>query len=634
MRKTYSRVLCLLLALCLSLTLALPAAAAEQETPAPLGAETIAQALHALDLFQGVGGDFQLDREMNRAEAITMMVRLLGAERLIYSREWEHPFTDVAEWAQEYVGYAYENGLTNGVSKTKFGNSEPVTAQMYVTYVLRALGYQDTASGTVWNRWKTLAESAKLFAYNPDLEHFTRADAVLISWAALHATMYSEDTTLLAQLEEQEVFTPMQRTVSEIVIGARTVTKESKLDEILAYLYAGALEEGTAPDIAHLNVVELQNTADYLQFYLGLERLYFTEGLTSEPMMTAQAHSVVIFRLQDVKDAPQVMADIKAGVNPNKWICVGVEPEHVYVEQVDDLILLVMDDDCGDAMVTAFRSLGKLTPDANGLYCVDGSYMEAGKATDTASVARFAQKLKDVKATYFADNPTLCVLVPDKSYYAKEQLPAYFDHAAIASQVTAQLPGWAVLDTAAQLTLEHYYKTDRHWRQDALFDVVASIQGKFGTAGDASAFTPRTVERFAGCYYDGKIVKTTEQMTYLESLDTSRAYVRREGETSRGRIYDLNRLKDGKGYDFFLGGASPVITISNASTTSSKKLVIIGDSFAENLAPLLTDAYGTITLVDLRYVSSDLLGDYVDFKDADVLCVFCDNIINNSLLLK
>lgn len=56
-----------------------------------------------------------------------------------------------------------------------------------MTFLLRALGYTDTADGTVWDNWETLAEKAGLFADSFDRENFLRGDAVLASRAALNA---------------------------------------------------------------------------------------------------------------------------------------------------------------------------------------------------------------------------------------------------------------------------------------------------------------------------------------------------------------------------------------------------------------------------------------------------------------
>ena len=58
------------------------------------------------------------------------------------------------------------------------------------------------------------------------------------------------------------------------------------------------------------------------------------------------------------------------------------------------------------------------------------------------------------------------------------------------------------------------------------------------------------------------------------------------------------------------------------------------DSFASSLAPLLVSGYRKITLVDLRYISGDMIGNFIDFKDQDVLFLYSTLILNNSLSLK
>ena len=45
-----------------------------------------------------------------------MLTRLLGAEKTALAGNWKHPFTDVPQWADKYVGWLYQNGLTKGVS--------------------------------------------------------------------------------------------------------------------------------------------------------------------------------------------------------------------------------------------------------------------------------------------------------------------------------------------------------------------------------------------------------------------------------------------------------------------------------------------------------------------------------------
>ena len=184
--KRNRRILSLLLALVLLLGLVPMAFAADAQ------AQDAAEALYQMGLFQGTGKNadgspkFDLDRAPTRAEAVTMLVRLLGRETEAKTGEWDIPFTDVADWAKPYVGYAYANKLTNGVSGDRFGGSETVTAAQYLTFVLRALGYK-SGSDFQWNAaWELSDRIGLTFGqYSAQTTRFLRGDAAVISYNAL-----------------------------------------------------------------------------------------------------------------------------------------------------------------------------------------------------------------------------------------------------------------------------------------------------------------------------------------------------------------------------------------------------------------------------------------------------------------
>ena len=70
----------------------------------PGDTEAQAQMLCDLGLFRGTEKGFALEKPMTRAEAAAMLSRFLGAEETALAGEWEHPFTDVPQWADQYVG--------------------------------------------------------------------------------------------------------------------------------------------------------------------------------------------------------------------------------------------------------------------------------------------------------------------------------------------------------------------------------------------------------------------------------------------------------------------------------------------------------------------------------------------------
>jgi hypothetical protein len=98
------------------------------------------------------------------------------------------------------VGYAFEKGLTNGSSATKFGTGI-ASVKMYLTFVLRALGYSDAEGGEfTWDKPEELARNAGILPESVHLDNFLRADVVLISEAALSAKLKDSRDTLLDKL--------------------------------------------------------------------------------------------------------------------------------------------------------------------------------------------------------------------------------------------------------------------------------------------------------------------------------------------------------------------------------------------------------------------------------------------------
>ena len=171
-------------------------------------AEKQAEALKSLGLFQGVSDtDFDLDRAPTRVEAVVMLLRLLGSEEEALSGSYSHPFVDVPEWADAYIGYAYQEGIANGISSTEFGMGD-ASAAMYLTYVLRALGYSDADGDFAWDDPFALAEDVKILDDSISRDDFLRADVVRVSYKALSAKLKDSESTLAEMLMRAGVFTP------------------------------------------------------------------------------------------------------------------------------------------------------------------------------------------------------------------------------------------------------------------------------------------------------------------------------------------------------------------------------------------------------------------------------------------
>lgn len=198
------RFLSFILALNLAVSLVPSAFAASDE------AVQAANALHTLGLFNGTGTDangnpiYDLDRAPTREEAITMLIRLMGKESDAKGYNWEMPFTDVSGWAKPYVGAAYSWGLTSGTSETTFGGKQKVSAMQYLTFVLRALDYED-GTDFQWDKaWKLSDEIGLTSGQYTSDRSMTRGDVAIISLKALSISN-KYNWTLLEQLLNEEI---------------------------------------------------------------------------------------------------------------------------------------------------------------------------------------------------------------------------------------------------------------------------------------------------------------------------------------------------------------------------------------------------------------------------------------------
>ena len=165
--------------------------------------DTCADRLSELGLFRGTETGYELDRAPTRAEAGVMLVRLLGAEEEAQALTYTAPFTDLAGWEAPYVQYLYDNGLTTGATATTFEPNDVCSAQMYTTFLLRALGYSDAAGGDfAYTDAIDFGTSIGLVDYaNCDTADFLRDHVAAMSLTALNTPVKGDaDTRLLEKL--------------------------------------------------------------------------------------------------------------------------------------------------------------------------------------------------------------------------------------------------------------------------------------------------------------------------------------------------------------------------------------------------------------------------------------------------
>ena len=166
----------------------------------------LADALNTMGLFKGdetgYGSGYALERNATRLEGLIMFIRLLGEEDEALASTSTHPFSDVPNWASKYVAYAYEKGYTKGTWVNTFGTNDTLTAQHFVTLLLRALGYEENVDFS----WDTAMDSARTLGLINSAEQvlfssgFNRARVVYMSYFALSKTFNGSSISLLNRL--------------------------------------------------------------------------------------------------------------------------------------------------------------------------------------------------------------------------------------------------------------------------------------------------------------------------------------------------------------------------------------------------------------------------------------------------
>ena len=150
-----------------------------------------------------------------------MLIRLLGEESAALAADPVTPFSDLTDWVdgQRYVAYGYRMRYTNGTSNTTFSPTAAATMEQYLTFVLRALGYQDGVD-FVWNTTsRDLAQQIGLLSAQElaDIarDGFKRDHVVAISYRALDCELQNGSGTLADRLVSAGVVTHRQLEQSE-----------------------------------------------------------------------------------------------------------------------------------------------------------------------------------------------------------------------------------------------------------------------------------------------------------------------------------------------------------------------------------------------------------------------------------
>ncbi len=276
--------------------------------------------------------------------------------------------------------------------------------------------------------------------------------------------------------------------------------------------------------------------------------------------------------------------------------------------------------------------------DNNDIYIHEGYAAKKQAEADHASIDHAVSRFQFIYDRYLKDkgiSPYVSV-IPDKAYFfAEENGYLSMSYEEFISEFTEKMSFAEYIDITGALELEDYYKTDSHWRQEKLTDVAEILVNSMG-GSYSSRFDTNTLDNpFYGVYYgQAALPMPAETIYYLTSPALQNVKVFDHQNNKEITLYDMEKAFGNDPYDMFLSGELSYVTIENPDAKTDKELVVFRDSFGRSIIPLLAEDYAKITVIDIRYLPSTMLGFSVKFEDQDVLFLYSTLVLNASSEIK
>ena len=287
--------------------------------------------------------------------------------------------------------------------------------------------------------------------------------------------------------------------------------------------------------------------------------------------------------------------------------------------------------------------------DNNKIYKYEDTIIKIEDTLDEKQVGLTVNLMNSVIDRVFPNNKVHYSIVPDKHYIASKEngYPA-MDYDKMLSILKENVKA-EYIDITGDLELSDYYTTDSHWSQDKITDVAQRLVDSMGNEINLTpenGWKKNELSPFYGVYYGQSALNVApDKIVYLTSDNTENMTMTAMddlGKTKKHPVYTLSMFENVDPYDVFTAGASPFVVIENPNAKSDKELFLIRDSFGSSIAPLFAEGYSKVTMIDLRYLTPDLLvpnafgvsilGEIPE--DADVLFLYSTGLVNGGGTLK
>ncbi len=259
----------------------------------------------------------------------------------------------------------------------------------------------------------------------------------------------------------------------------------------------------------------------------------------------------------------------------------------------------------------------------NGVYIgKDGFLFDSQTAYEADRVKKLSKAVKKFSDSH-SDLKTAFLLAPNSTYVYSDYLPKYLElplqnkqinslRKKTASDNMLWLSAASLLKKNADKT-QLYYKTDHHWTTRGAYLLFKEICVQWGLESSKKEIDKKYDFFEVSTTFEGTLASTSgvhgttdkiEICVPKDSEGTYVAYFESSGEKTAS-LFFADKLETKNQYEVFLGGNYDKVIISTVASTN-KSLLLIKDSYANCMIPMLTPYFSKIVVIDPRYLTDSL----------------------------
>ena len=273
--------------------------------------------------------------------------------------------------------------------------------------------------------------------------------------------------------------------------------------------------------------------------------------------------------------------------------------------------------------------------ESNGVYIADDGFLIEKPSKYTAKKAKAMTKSINSFMKKYPEITKMVAISPNASYIYSEKLPSgielhsqYSELKGILNRLEGENYSFLNVTKALKNAKEKsdvFYRTDHHWTTRGAYAVFKAIADKWNLDRSQVKYKFLTVSSD----FEGTLASKTGihdnkdkiEICLPENSEGSYIVSYESQDKRTTSLFEPSKLQQKNKYEVFLGGNYDKVVIDTVSK-SRATLLIIKDSYANCLIPMLTPYFAKIIVVDPRYMTESVHNIMDEYNISHVLFLY------------